>query len=291
MLKKNNRSGINGMLFILPAFIYLLLITIIPTIMLLRYAFSDWEIGDFGGIQYVGFETFQQVLANPITVDNFRATIVFVVSAVVIELILGLLIALALVKNFRGATLIRTLMIAPVISVPIGVGFIWRYILHPDLGVMNWAMAKFGLPYIQWFGAKPWAMWSVVIADIWQWTPFVMLILLAGLVTIPQSLYEAAEMDGATKFQQFIHVTLPLLLPTIIVATILRFIWAMKSFDTIFAMTRGGPGTYTSILNFEIYKEAFQKFHTSYAAALSVLLLIVVIIMTKIAVSFMKDEK
>lgn len=285
-MAKSRRSGL---FFIGPAFIYLLAITIVPTVMLIRYAFSDWEIGDVGGIYYVGFETFQLVLETPIIIDNFVATIIYVVSAVLVELVLGLLIALVLVKSFKGAGLIRTLLIAPVIMVPIGAGFVWRYILDPDLGVMNWAMEEMGMPYIQWFGSKPWAMWAVVIADVWQWTPFVMLILLAGLVAIPQSLYEAAEIDGANKVQKFFHVTLPLLLPTIAVATVLRFIWAMKSFDTIFAMTRGGPGTYTSILNFEIYKEAFLKFHTSYAAAMGVLLLIFTIVITRFILSFVKD--
>lgn len=283
------KSRLSGVPFVAPAFLYLLAITIVPTVMLVRYAFSDWQIGDFGGIQFVGFDTFAQVLESPITVDNFKATVIYVTSAVAVELVLGLLIALVLVRNFRGAGIIRTLLIAPVIMVPIGAGFVWRYILSPDLGVVNWAMEGLGLPYIQWFGSKPWAMWSVVIADVWQWTPFVMLILLAGLVAIPQSLYEAAEIDGANALDKFFHVTLPLLWPTIAVATVLRFIWAMKSFDTIFAMTRGGPGTYTSILNFEIYKEAFQKFNTSYAAAMGVLLLIFTIVITRVILSFVKD--
>lgn len=274
--------------FVAPAFVYLLAITLVPTVMLVRFALSDWKIGDLE-VYFVGLDTFKEVLSNPVLIDNFRATVVYVVAAVLIELVLGLMIALVLVRSFRGAGLIRTLLIAPVIMVPIGAGFAWRYILDPDQGVLNWTMKALGLPYIQWFGGKPWAMWSVVIADVWQWTPFVMLILLAGLVAIPQSLYEAAEIDGATTWQKFTNITLPLMLPTIAVASVLRFIWAMKSFDTIFAMTRGGPGTYTSILNFEIYKEAFQKFQTSYAAAMGVLLLIFSIAITRLMLSFVKD--
>lgn len=288
MANQSNKLNRTGIIFIAPAFLYLIVITIYPTIMLIRYAFSSWEITSLNEIDFVGFDTFRNVLSNPIIIDNFWATFVFVFSAVGIELFLGMVIALVLVKNFKGATFIRTLMIAPVIMVPVGAGYIWRYILHPDYGVLNWFMKVLHLPYIQWLGSKPWSMWAVVIADVWQWTPFVMLILLAGLVSIPQSLYEAAEMDGATKSQKFFHITLPLMTSTIVIAVVLRLIWAMKSFDTIFAMTRGGPGTYTSILNFEIFKQAFFQFHTSYAAAMGVIVLIMTIVITRIFLSFSK---
>ncbi len=288
MASPPGKSGRLGLIFIAPAFLYLVAITIVPTIMLVRYAFSSWEIADIRPIDFVGFETFRAVLSNPITLDNFRATFVFVFSAVLIELVLGMAIALVLARSFRGATLIRTLMIAPVITVPIGAGYIWRYILHPDYGVLNWFMEVLHLPYIQWLGAKPWSMWAIVIADVWQWTPFVMLILLAGLVSIPQTLYEAAKIDGASKLQLFWFITLPLMGPTIAIAVVLRLIWAMKSFDTIFAMTRGGPGTYTSILNYEIFKQAFFQFHTAYAAAMGVIVLIITVIITRSFLYFSK---
>ena len=284
MVMPSPRSKRAGLYFIAPALVYLLAVTIVPTVLLIRYAFSSWRLGSFNpdaGIDFVGFETFARVLGDSTTIDNFWATGSFVFWAVLIELLLGLLIALALVNSFRGATLVRTLLIAPVIVAPIGVGFVWRYILHPDVGILNWALGGLGLIEPNWLGAKPWAMWSIVIADVWQWTPFVMLILLAGLIGIPQSLYEAARIDGATRRQQFLHITLPLLLPTIAIALALRFIWAMKTFDTIYAMTRGGPGNYTTILNVEIYKQAFQIYDTSFAAALSVLVLLLTIVITR----------
>jgi len=277
-LKKIYKNNI-WLFFVGPAFIYLLILTIIPTISLFQYAFSSRTIADMGtSFDFIGFNNFKEVFSNPTNWITLRATLIFLVFAIFIQFILGLMSALALTESFKGISLVRTLMIAPIIATPIGVGFIWRYLLDPDCGIINWIFKIFNLPYINWLGARPWTMWSIIIADTWQWTPFIMLILLAGLSNIPKTLYEAAKVDGASTIQQFNYITIPQLKSSLILAFLLRFIWAMKTFDIVLALTRGGPGRYTSIINYEIFKQAFLMFRTNHAATLSIILLIIIII-------------
>jgi multiple sugar transport system permease protein len=187
-----------------------------------------------------------------------------------IELALGLIIALLVNHDFFGRRLLRTLLLMPMVIAPAVVGMMWYILFHDTIGPLNWLLSLAGLGPVTWLSSPGTAMLSVVIADVWHWTPFTFLLLLAALQTIPGDLYESAEVDGASRWQAFRFVTLPMIRAALLVAALLRSMEAFEIFAEPFVMTGGGPGTATDLLSLHIYKSAFLVFDMGYAAAMIV---------------------
>ncbi len=276
-------------IFISPAVIILLLIVIFPLIFSLGVSFCEWNLIRGGKWKFVGLNNYIYFLfKDPYFRTSLKVTLTFVLVAVGLELVLGLGIAFLLNRPLKGIGLYRTILVIPSTMTPVVVGIIWRLLYNPELGTLNYFLSLLGLPPLNWLGDPSLALPSVIMADIWEWTPFMALILLAGLQALPRDPFEAAIVDGASSFQLFRYVILPLLQPTIIIATLLRIMDAFKTFDLVFVLTHGGPGMSTEVLSYYTYRYGFKFFHIGHASALSYLLLVIIIIITQVFVRYLK---
>ncbi|MEA3510436.1 MAG: sugar ABC transporter permease [Actinomycetota bacterium] len=259
---------------IAPAMIVIGFFALYPLGYALNLSLRDADLTSAVGIgEFVGLENYHFVLNDEFFWDSLRRTLIFAGSAVTIELALGMGLALLIggMRWFQGVA--RTLIIVPIAASPLAVGLIWRYMYHPDFGVFNGMLAAIGLPEQNWLGDVGLAMVSVVIFDVWQWTPFVTLIFLAGLQAIPLDIYEAGSIDGASSWQTFRFISVPMLSRVIMFVFILRLIDAVRLYDAVFALTAGGPGTATEVLTFYIYRVGLRFFRVDLASAMSILFL------------------
>ena len=190
---------------------------------------------------------------------------------------LGLLIALGLNSLKKGKNLIFTIIIIPMMITPVAVGLIWRLIFHSQLGILNYLLSFFGVEKIAWLGDSRLALPAVMFVDIWQNIPYMVLVLMAGLVTLPRDPFEAASIDGASRTQSFFRLTLPMMMPTFSVVLLLRAIMSFKTYDLIYVMTRGGPGTVTQVISYTIYNQAYRYLNTGTAASMSIYLVLMIV--------------
>jgi multiple sugar transport system permease protein len=208
----------------------------------------------------------------------FRAgvfnTVVFALGAVTLQMILGFALALLTSKALRGRVFYRTVFILPILVPGIVIGAIWKLMYSFDFGVLNQILGVLGIGPVDWLGNTSTALAAVIAVDVWHWTPFVFLLLLAGLESLPQDVYEAARVDGATFLQELRYITLPLMLPLIVVTLTFRLLVAFKVFDEIYLLTGGGPGTATEVVSYTIYRRFFTEGQTGYGAAMSVVVLL-----------------
>ena len=226
---------------------------------------------------FVGADNFIALFHDARAWGSLWRTVVFSVSATGIEILLGLGLALYLNRPFAGRKLVRTLLLIPMIMTPVVSGLIWRVFYDPNSGVINYYLGQLGLgSKHNWLGSTDLAMISVIVADVWQWTPFVFLILAAGLDAMPGEPLEAAEVDGASPLQRFIHVVLPLLAPSLMIAFLLRIIDSVKTFDIIYVMTRGGPSLATETTNMYAYIQGFNNFNISYATVINLTITVII---------------
>ena len=216
-------------------------------------------------------------------------TIQFVFATVLIEFFIGFVLALALDKVQRFKSLYYFILLAPLMINPVVVGLMWRMILHTELGIMNYLLKILSIYRVNWLGDSDIAFWTIVFVDIWHQVSFMTILLLAGLAALPREPYEAARMDGASALRCFIYITLPLMRPVIIVALLLRFIFAVKTFDIIYIMTKGGPGIATDLVSYFIYRSAFFSLDIGRASALSVGLLVIVLLLTFYLYKYMRS--
>lgn len=254
-----------------PAVIVLLLLTIYPLIFAIKVSLQTpagrWTLANF--TRLFGDHFFAVALWQ---------TFIFTASALVAEFALGLGLALLLDSQIRGRNFFRSLLLIPMMLPPVVVAVIWRLIYNPNFGTINGTLKGWGIntSNLTWIASPSMALPSVILVDIWQWTPFMFLILLAGLQAIPQEPYEAAMIDGSSAWQTFWHITLPLLKPAILIALLLRTMDLLRIFDQVFILTQGGPGFATETISLYIYKTAFRFFDFGYAAAMSFVLLILI---------------
>jgi multiple sugar transport system permease protein len=262
-------------LLALPATLLILALSIYPLIYSIWVAFVNYDF-EIPGHAFLGLENFRDVVSDPIARRSLVNTAILAAASVAVEFVLGLLLALALVKNFRGHGLVMLVLIVPLFISPVIVGQFWSLLLQQPYGPTNYLLSKvLGQPVaISWLTQTPWNFIAIITADVWQWTPFMFVILLSGLTAIPPEMFEAAEIDGATRWQTFTHVTLPLLTPIILLALTFRLLDAVKLFDIIYVMTGGGPGSSTYTASFYLYQIGFQQFHLSKATAGSWIFLI-----------------
>jgi multiple sugar transport system permease protein len=290
-------------LFLSPTMLLLLAIAIFPLIWSLRLSFADWSvIGDAGTAPIAnGFDNYQQLLGlgesasqqrlGREVVNRFAITGQFVLPAVGIELVLGFLLAMLLNRSFKGRGLLMTLMLIPMMLTPVVVTLFWRYIFRTDIGVLNYFIRLFGGSNVDWLNQIKVAPWALVLVDVWMWTPFMMLISLAGLTAVPRYLYEAADVDRASGWFKFRHITLPLVTPLLLIAILFRTMDAYKLFDQVWVLTGGGPGSVTQTMSFYLYQVAFSDFDTGLGSAIGYVMLIVIIALANILIRMLNQIK
>ncbi|MEO1308635.1 MAG: sugar ABC transporter permease, partial [Pseudomonadota bacterium] len=266
-------------MFMAPAAIIMAIALIYPLGYMIWGSFRDWDPSQtIGESEFVGLQNYVKLWGDPNFWESLGVTLTFAFFVVTFELVIGVGLALLLDRNIRGMSILRTLFILPMMIAPVVVGLVWRYMYHPTVGTFNRTLDSLGIPSVDWLGQ--YALTSVIIADIWQWTPFIFILSLAALQSLPRSALEAARIDGATAWQQIRFIKLPLMMPVLIVTGLLRLIDAFKVLEVILVMTEGGPGLSTEILALRISRTATEFRELGEAAAMSNYLLILLMILT-----------
>ena len=266
-------------MFMAPAAIIMGIALLYPLAYMIWGSFRAWNpTQQIGETEFVGLKNYITLWNDDAFRESLGVTLKFAVSVVSIEMLLGVGLALLLDRNIRGMSVLRTLFILPMMIAPVVVGLMWRYMYHPTVGTFNRFLEGIGIDGIDWLGKN--ALFSVIVADIWQWTPFIFILSLAALQSLPRSALEAARIDGATPWQQIWHIKLPLMMPVLIVTGLLRLIDAFKVLEVILVMTEGGPGLSTEILALRISRTATEFRELGVAAAMSNYLLILLLLLT-----------
>tara|TARA_B110000014_G_C20118358_1_gene591531 strand:- start:1083 stop:1961 length:879 start_codon:yes stop_codon:yes gene_type:complete len=278
-----------GFLLTLPGLATLFIIIIFPLVFTIITSFYDYTLLNPNHDDFVGLENYQEVLEEEYIGHSVIITIQFVLATVFIEFIIGFALALALDKVQRFKSVYYLILLAPLMINPVVVGLVWRMILHTELGIMNYLLKLMSINRVNWLGDSDIAFWTIVFVDIWHQVSFMTILLLAGLAALPREPYEAARMDGASALRCLIYITLPLMRPVIIVALLLRLIFAVKTFDIIYIMTKGGPGIATDLVSYFIYRSAFFSLDIGRASALSVGLLVIVLLLTFYLYKYMRS--
>ena len=259
----------------IPTWIFLAMVVLIPFFYGVYISFLNINLASFLPPSFVGFDNYQNVLAASETWSTLRITLIITFIGLLTQIPIGILLALVLHENLRGTKIFRSILITPMLLTPVAVGLTYRFMFDTDLGVINWALGSIGIEKVNWLGSQTSALFAIIIVDSWQSIPFVMLLVLAALTAISPSLYEAARVDGASASQIFRRITLPLITPTLLVITMIKIMDFLKLFDTLFILTRGGPGNATTTLGLWTYKTGFVFLEFSRAAALGVIITII----------------
>ena len=264
-------------LFLLPAVIFLAFTSIYPLARTFWLSFHSWFMNKPNtSPELVGLGEYQATLADEVFRTSALNTALFGIGTVAVELLLGLALALALTSGGGGIRVARSILLVPMIMTPVVVGVLWRILLF-DRGLVNHLLSLVGFGPVFWFVDPFWAFAGIMLVDIWQWTPFVMIVLTAALASLPGEPFRAAQIDGASRWQIFRYITLPMLTPVLLVTALLRFMDAIKVFDTIYVLTGGGPGYATEMLSSYIYKQGLRYFNIGGAAAASWMFLLVIV--------------
>ena len=244
-------------------------------------SFLNWNPSQLiGEADWVGLKNYSDLLVDDAFKESLWVTLKFAFIVVSIEMVIGLGLALLLDRNIRGMSALRTIFILPMMIAPIVVGLMWRYMYHPSVGIFNRTLNDLGFDSIPWLSDSTWALISIIIADVWQWTPFIFILCLAALQSLPRSTLEAARLDGANAWQQALYIKIPLMMPVLIVTLLLRLIDAFKVLEVILVMTNGGPGLSTEIMSLRISRTASEFRELGEAAAMSNYLLILLLLLT-----------
>ena len=261
--------------FTFAAWALLSFTVLIPIIYGIYISFLDVKLSSFLPPQFVGFDNYVSALKAPETWATLKITLTMMALGMLVQIPLGIGLALVLHRNLKGTKVFSSILITPMLLTPVAVGLTFRFMFDTDLGIINWLIGLFGVETINWLGQQSTGILAVVIVDSWQSVPFVMLLMVAALGSISPSLYEAASIDGASARQTFWKVTFPLITPTLLVVVMIKIMDFLKLFDTLFMLTRGGPGNETTTLGLWTYKTGFIFLEFSRAAALGVLIMII----------------
>lgn len=276
-----NVNRLTPYLFLAPAAIVMAVALLYPVGYMIYASFLDWNPSQrIGEAEFVGLRNYTKLLTDAAFIESFTVTLKFAAVVVSLEMFIGVGLALLLDRNIRGMSTLRTLFILPMMIAPIVVGLMWRYMYHPTVGIFNRTLKSWGFEPIPWLSDGDWAFASIIIADVWQWTPFIFILSLAALQSLPQSAMEAAKIDGANGWQLIWNIKLPLMMPVLIVTLLLRLIDAFKVLEVILVMTNGGPGLSTEILSLRISRTASEFRELGEAAAMSNFLLILLMVLT-----------
>lgn len=281
IVQTHRREQLISLLFMAPAVFFLLLTSVYPLLYSLRLSFFSWNMTVPNSQPvFIGLRNYSRLLDDPNFLSSVRITLIFVVVSVAIEFALGMGLALLATSRVKAIGLIRTVLLIPLMMTPVVVGVLWRTLYHTSYGAINFFIGLLGIPPQTWIGNPQQALASVIVVEIWQQMPIVAFILAAGIQSLPIDLYKAARVDGASAWQIFREITLPLLRPVIIVVLLLRIIDAFRVFDIIYTLTFGGPGRTTELLSILIYKSGLQFFQIGQASAMSWLFLLVIFVIS-----------
>ncbi|MFP5106392.1 carbohydrate ABC transporter permease [Neobacillus sp. C211] len=285
------KNGALSTMFFFPAGIFMLVFLVYPILLLFRDSFYKIDLINPSLREFVGFANYTSSLTSSRFLKALWNTVVYIGVAVCIEFILGLILALLLSNAFKGSQFIRTLLLSPLMLAPLVTGLIWKFMLNDQFGIINWGLYKLGLlsdPHqILWLSDSRFALYSTIIADIWLTTPFIMLVLLAGIKGIPISLYESAEIDGANKWHKFRYITFPSLIPVATVALLIRIIDAARTFDIVWVLTQGGPGFSSEVLSTYMYKTLTRYGEVGQSSAMAVIFIIILLILSSFFITKM----
>ncbi|MDO3676994.1 carbohydrate ABC transporter permease [Paenibacillus ehimensis] len=275
-------------IYTMPAVLFVLLMMVFPIIYTFRISFYEWSMSSATPPTWVGLDNYTALLADTRFWQAVQNTFVFSAGALILETVLGVAIAMLLYRDFRGKNFVKTLFLLPMVATPVAMGLVWVLIYEPSIGVANHLLKALGLEPQLWIASPTQAIPSLIVIDVWEWTPMIALIVMAGLSTLPSEPYEAADVDGATGWQKFVHLTLPMLRPTIMVAFMLRLIDVLKTFDIIYSTTQGGPNMKSETLNIYGYTLGFQYFKLGLASSLLVVFFALVMGFTLLMIWFRK---
>ncbi|MBD0415620.1 carbohydrate ABC transporter permease [Oryzicola mucosus] len=274
--------------FIWPALLIVLAISIFPLIYSLTTSFMSLRLVPPVPPRFVGFGNYTELLQNPRFWHVTWTTTIIAVTSVTLQYVIGFSVALALNRRVPGEGLFRVSFLLPMLVAPVAVALIARQLLNPTMGPLNEVMTFFGFPNLPFLTQTSWAIGAIIAVEVWQWTPFVILMLLAGLQTLPDDVYEAAALENASPWQQFRGITFPMMLPISAAVVFIRLIESYKIIDTVFVMTGGGPGISTETLTLFAYQEGFKKFNLGYTSALSFLFLLVITVIGLVYLAVLK---
>jgi multiple sugar transport system permease protein len=261
--------------FLLPAYGAILAVVGIPVAYSLYLSFHEWKLTTFQrGVPFVGLDNYVRALADDGFWHSLQLTVGFLVAALAVEVVLGIALAVLLDQAFRGRRTVLILLLLPMFVTNVAIGLIWRILLSYDFGVVNWLLSLVGLPKVAWLGDPGLALWSLVVVDVWNTTAFVALLVLAGLAAVPDEPRQAARVDGASPWQVFRYITLPLLRPVIFVAVVWRTIDLFRIFDVVYSLTGGGPYNATETISVYAYNQGFASFNLGFASAVSYLMIL-----------------
>ena len=263
-------------LFPLPALLFVALLMIFPVLYTLFLSLTNWNLTSGAPLSFVGFHSYTRVFTQPRFLHAVLRTFYFTFFAVAFEGALGVAVALILHRAFVGKSIVKLLLLLPLVATPVAIGIVFNLFYDPTIGLVNFMLKSMGLPQGLWISSATTVLPSLIIVDVWQWTPMITLIVLAGLAGLSDEPFEAARVDGASELQILRYVTLPMVMPVILTAVILRLIDALKTFDIIFAMTGGGPGYASETLNIMGFKYSFEYFRMGQSSVILVVLFLIV---------------
>jgi multiple sugar transport system permease protein len=280
LAKESQREALAGYLFILPTFLGYTTFVIGPILAAIGISLTEYDI--LSPARFVGLANYQQMLSDPRLLAVYRNTIIFTLLAVSFNVGVGLLLAVMLNRHMPGPLkyLFRSVYFFPVLVALVYSAIIWQFLYQKDSGIINYYLSFLNIAPIPWLSGRGWVLPSIIIMDVWKNTGFAMLVFLAGLQNIPQTYYEAAQIDGANGWRLFRHITLPLISPTLFFNSVIFMIGALQVFDSIVVLTGGGPGDASRSLVMYIVEKAFQTFEMGYASALAISLFVVIMILT-----------
>ena len=282
-------------IFVAPTIFLLLAVNIFPLLWTIYLSFTNFRVNKPDReIDWVGLKNYSRILNDSDIWNTMQATAHFLIWTIILQVLIGFLLALLINKKFRGNDMWTTIIVFPMMLSPAVVGNFWTFLYQPQIGLFNYVIAFFtgaDPASFSMIGDVHLAPWSIIIVDTWMWTPFVMLICLAGLRSIPNSIYEAAECDRASKFRQFWTITIPMVLPFLMLAVLFRGIENFKMFDLVVQLTGGGPGNITELTSINLKREAFEKWKTGYSSAYAVILFVTVFGLASIYVKALNKVK
>jgi multiple sugar transport system permease protein len=261
--------------FVIPALVVVLAVIVFPWAFTIWMSLNEWKVGS--PTTFVGFANYLRLPNDPRFVEAVAHTLVYTALSVLLPLVFGTFAAVVFHMNFLGRGVLRAIFIMPMMATPVAIALVWTMMFHPQLGVLNYLLSLVGLPPQLWVFHPSTVIPSLVLVETWQWTPLVMLIVLGGIAAIPTEPYESAQLDGASLWQMFRYITLPLIAPFLFIAAMIRMIDAVKSFDIIFAITQGGPGSASETINLYLYSVAFTYYDLGYGSAIAVMLFLLIV--------------
>ena len=275
-------------MFSVPAAFVVAAVIVFPWLFTVFMSVHDWKVS--GNVYFVGLTNYAHLLHDDRFLWAVARTLYFTTAAVVLPVLIGLWAAVCFARKFRLRGAARTAFILPMMATPVAIALVWTMMFHPQLGVLNYLLTSVGLPPSSWVYSSSTVIPTLVMVETWQWTPLVMLIVLGGLSSLPIDPYEAAMIDGASGWQMFRYITIPLIWPFIVVAAVMRVIDALKAFDTIFVITNGGPGTSSETINMLLYQTAFGYYDLGYASAMVVVFFVLIMATSLVLLGIRQQE-